>query len=57
MPGAAGLTSQVKMLERDDMQALIAGESAEWEAVEYVRDAAALARAGRDRQDAHPAWP
>jgi putative NIF3 family GTP cyclohydrolase 1 type 2 len=47
MPGAAGLVSQVRMLERNDVQALVAGESAEWEAVEYVRDAGALARIGK----------
>jgi hypothetical protein len=46
LPGASGLTKQVAMLERDDVQVLVAGESAEWEAIEYVRDAAALARAG-----------
>jgi putative NIF3 family GTP cyclohydrolase 1 type 2 len=44
MPGAAGLTRQVKMLERDDVQVLVAGESAEWEGVEYARDASAQGR-------------
>jgi len=44
MPGAAGLTRQVKMLERDDVQVLVAGESAEWEGVEYAQDAAAEGR-------------
>jgi putative NIF3 family GTP cyclohydrolase 1 type 2 len=47
LPGASGLVKQVAMLERADVQVLVAGESAEWEAVEYVRDAAALARAGK----------
>ena len=46
LPGASGLAKQVSYLERDDVQVLVAGESAEWETVEYVRDAAALARAG-----------
>lgn len=41
LPGASGLTKQVKALERDDVQVLVAGESAEWETVEYARDAAA----------------
>jgi putative NIF3 family GTP cyclohydrolase 1 type 2 len=44
MPGAAGLTRQVKLLERDDVQVLVAGESAEWEGVEYARDASAQGR-------------
>jgi putative NIF3 family GTP cyclohydrolase 1 type 2 len=44
LPGASGLTRQVKMLERDDVQVLVAGEAAEWETVEYVRDAAAQGR-------------
>jgi hypothetical protein len=34
----------VKMLERDDVQVLVAGESAEWEGVEYAQDAAAEGR-------------
>jgi putative NIF3 family GTP cyclohydrolase 1 type 2 len=44
LPGASGLTRQVKMLERDDVQVLVAGEAAEWETVEYARDAAAQGR-------------
>ena len=44
LPGAAGLTMQVKLLERDDVQVLVAGESAEWEGVEYARDASAQGR-------------
>lgn len=39
LPGAAGLTRQVKMLESNDVQVLVAGEAAEWETVEYARDA------------------
>jgi putative NIF3 family GTP cyclohydrolase 1 type 2 len=44
LPGASGLEKQVKMLERDDVQVLVAGEAAEWETVEYARDAAAQGR-------------
>ena len=44
LPGAAGLTRQVKLLERDDVQVLVAGEASEWETVEYARDAAAQGR-------------
>lgn len=44
LPGAVGLTRQVKMLERDDVQVLVAGEASEWETVEYARDAAAQGR-------------
>ncbi len=47
LPGASGLVKQAAMLERSDVQVLVAGESPEWEAVEYVRDAAALAKAGK----------
>lgn len=39
MPGAASSPSQIKTLERDDVQVLVAGESREWEMVEYTRDA------------------
>lgn len=39
MPGAASSSSQIKMLERDDVQVLVVGESREWETVEYTRDA------------------
>jgi putative NIF3 family GTP cyclohydrolase 1 type 2 len=44
LPGAAGLKEQVKMLERDEVQVLVAGESAEWEGVEYAQDASAEGR-------------
>ncbi|KPK84727.1 MAG: hypothetical protein AMS27_09170 [Bacteroides sp. SM23_62_1] len=37
--GAPGSMSQINMLQRDDVEVLIAGESREWETVEYVRDA------------------
>jgi len=38
-PGASGEAKQVKVLERNDVEVLVAGEAAEWETVEYVRDA------------------
>jgi len=37
--GAPGSIRQMKMLQRDDVEVLVAGESREWETVEYVRDA------------------
>lgn len=42
--GAAGLQKQVLALRSDGVEVLIAGESAEWEGVEYVRDANAQGR-------------
>ena len=39
LPGAAGSEAQIKLLERDDVQALVIGETPEWETVEYVADA------------------
>jgi putative NIF3 family GTP cyclohydrolase 1 type 2 len=44
VPGAAGLQMQVQALRRDDVEVLLVGESAEWEAIEYVRDAVAQGR-------------
>ena len=41
--GAAGLQKQVTAL-RGDVEVLLAGEAAEWETVEYVRDASAQGR-------------
>src|SRR5215472_9774734 len=41
--GAAGMQKQVTAL-RGDVEVLLAGESAEWETVEYVRDAVAQGR-------------
>jgi putative NIF3 family GTP cyclohydrolase 1 type 2 len=38
-PGASGEAKQVKALERDDVEVLVAGEASEWETVEYARDA------------------
>jgi len=40
LPGAGGSAGQIKMLERDDVEALLIGEVPEWETVEYVADAA-----------------
>ena len=37
--GAPGSIAQMKMLQRDDVEVLVAGETREWETVEYVRDA------------------
>lgn len=37
--GASGSIKQMKMLQRDDVEVLVAGETREWETVEYVRDA------------------
>jgi putative NIF3 family GTP cyclohydrolase 1 type 2 len=37
--GAPASMDQIMMLQRDDIEVLIAGESREWETVEYVRDA------------------
>jgi putative NIF3 family GTP cyclohydrolase 1 type 2 len=44
IPGAAGLQKQVLALRADDVEVVIVGESAEWEGVEYVRDASAQGR-------------
>ncbi len=39
--GAPWSVDQMKLLQRDDVEILIAGETREWETVEYVRDAVA----------------
>ena len=39
LPGAAGSARQIQLLERDDVEALLIGETPEWETVEYVADA------------------
>lgn len=44
LPGAAGSEKQIKILEKEDVQLLVAGESREWETVPYVQDAAAEGR-------------
>ena len=45
LPGASGEDKEIKELQRDDVQVLVAGEAREWETVEYVHDAAAEGRA------------
>lgn len=44
LPGASGMQKQVLALRSDDVEVLVVGEAAEWEAVEYVRDASAQGR-------------
>jgi putative NIF3 family GTP cyclohydrolase 1 type 2 len=39
LPGAAGSAAQISLLERDDVEGLLIGETPEWETVEYVADA------------------
>jgi putative NIF3 family GTP cyclohydrolase 1 type 2 len=39
LPGAAGSERQIQMLERDDVEVLLIGETPEWETIEYVADA------------------
>lgn len=41
-PGAPGYMNHVRMLERDDVEVLVAGEVPEWESITYVRDADGL---------------
>jgi putative NIF3 family GTP cyclohydrolase 1 type 2 len=43
-PGASGADKQIKALQQDSVELLIAGESREWETVPYVQDAAAEGR-------------
>lgn len=40
MVGAPGSEPQIEMLEDPEIEVLVAGESREWETVEYARDAA-----------------
>ncbi len=42
--GAPGSMPQIKSLERDDVEVLIAGETHEWETVEYARDAVSMGK-------------
>ena len=44
MPGASGADRQIKALEQEDVELLIAGEAREWETVPYVQDAVAEGR-------------
>jgi len=41
-PGAPGYMNHVRMLEREDVEVLVAGEVPEWESITYVRDADGL---------------
>jgi putative NIF3 family GTP cyclohydrolase 1 type 2 len=43
--GAGGSAAQIRMLQRDDVEVLLAGETHEWETVEYVRDAVTAGKA------------
>jgi putative NIF3 family GTP cyclohydrolase 1 type 2 len=43
-PGASGTEKQIKALEDDRVELLVAGEAREWETVPYVQDAAAEGR-------------
>lgn len=43
-PGASGFARQVAALELDDVDVLVAGESREWETVEYAADAVSQGR-------------
>jgi putative NIF3 family GTP cyclohydrolase 1 type 2 len=45
-PGASGEDKQIRALEQDNVQLLVAGEAQEWETVPYVQDAA---REGRSK--------
>lgn len=42
--GAPGPMPQIRMLQRDDVEVLVGGETREWETVEYVRDAVTQGR-------------
>ena len=44
LPGTSGSEKQIKALEQDNVQLLVAGEAREWETVPYVQDAAAEGR-------------
>lgn len=39
LAGASGSAAHIRMLQRDDIDLILIGESREWETVEYVRDA------------------
>jgi putative NIF3 family GTP cyclohydrolase 1 type 2 len=41
LAGASDAADQIRLLARDDVEVLVAGESREWETVEYARDAVA----------------
>ncbi|MBY0505171.1 MAG: Nif3-like dinuclear metal center hexameric protein [Bryobacteraceae bacterium] len=41
LPGASGAVAHRRLLQRDDVEALVIGEVPEWETIEYVLDASA----------------
>jgi putative NIF3 family GTP cyclohydrolase 1 type 2 len=43
-PGAPGSDYHIQVLERDDVEVLLAGESPQWETYEYARDAVSQGR-------------
>ncbi len=43
-PGAPGFAYQRRLLQRDDVQALVIGEAQEWETIEYGTDAVAAGK-------------
>jgi putative NIF3 family GTP cyclohydrolase 1 type 2 len=43
-PGAPGSQTHIRLLEQDDTEVLIAGESPQWETYEYMRDAVSQGR-------------
>lgn len=43
-PGAPGAARQIKTLERDDVEVLVAGEIPEWETIAYAEDASQQGR-------------
>jgi putative NIF3 family GTP cyclohydrolase 1 type 2 len=44
LPGATGTEMHLRLLRRDDVEALVIGEVPEWETIEYVSDAVAEGR-------------
>jgi hypothetical protein len=44
LPGASEVEKQIRALEQENVQLLVAGESREWETVPYVQDAVAQGR-------------
>jgi len=43
-PGAPGSSNHIELLEKDDVDVLLAGESPQWETYEYARDAVGQGR-------------
>ncbi len=53
LPGAWGFAEHRKVLQRQDVEAVVIGEAQEWETIEYVVDAIAAGI----HQGPHRAWP